>query len=234
MRKPAVLIVDDQSNWRNLFKDLLEDEFEVTLASSFAAAAEALLNSQENPFHVAIIDIRLDDKKSIDEQGLKLAAQLKRVSKHTNIVIVTGYPTIRTVKEAWQGLTAFDYIEKWPESGEPLNHEQFLTVVREAANDSQQRTKSRCDRGKLCDILDDNSTDRDVRKFQQALRRIHDCPEFRNFDALRGPTKWDRIDHLLETWETLDELCRACEIYKTEIRPNNDRLTQALQAICSR
>ena len=156
------------------------------------------------------------------------------MSRYTNTIIVTGYPTLRTMREAFRELTVFDYVEKFPESGTPFDTKKFCNIVKEAANNAQKRRSTlECDRGKICDIIDNNSTVREIRKFQQSLRRIHDCPEFHNFDALRGPAKWDKIDHLLEIWETTDTLCRACEIYRNEIRPNNDRLEQELRGICS-
>lgn len=232
--KLRVLIVDDHSNWRDLFKDLLVDEYEATPAGSYSEAVEALLDNQEHPFHVAILDIRLDDTKPANEQGLKLADQLKKMTRYTNTIIVTGYPTVHTMREAFQELTVFDYVEKYPESGGPFDRKRFRDVVDRAARDARTRRSTlKCDRGRICDIIDDNSTEREIRRFQQSLRRIHDHTEFHNFDALRGPAKWDRIDHLLEIWETLDELCRACDIYKTEIRRNNRKLEQEFQAICS-
>lgn len=97
---------------------------------------------------------------------------------------------------------------------------------------SQSSPATRCDRGKLCDIIDERSTDQDVRKFQQAMRSRYDRSEFRSYEGLRGSTKWDKIDHLLEIWETLGNLCEACRIYGTEIRPKDEELTHKLQSIC--
>jgi len=53
----------------------------------------------------------------------------------TNFIIVTGYPTIRTVRKALQQLSAFDYIEKYPE-GSNFDRARFRRVVRNAANEA--------------------------------------------------------------------------------------------------
>ncbi|MEO0249780.1 MAG: response regulator [candidate division WOR-3 bacterium] len=128
-KRPAVLIVDDQPNWRNLFADLLADEYEITTVGSYEEGRQAL--KREPPFHVAVVDIRLDDKKQANEDGLRLVAGLDR---YTSPIVVTGYPTVRTVREALQQLGAFAYIEKYPESGEPFDRAGFRRVVRGAAN----------------------------------------------------------------------------------------------------
>lgn len=234
LTKPHVLIVDDQPNWRILFEELLAEEYNVTSVESYEAAAVALMSSHDNPFHVAIVDIRLDDADKKNEKGMEIAHWLTKNFEITNVIIVTGYPTLKTIKRAWKVLGVFDYAEKYPEDGSQFERNRFRDIVDRAARDAHRRRFSlKCDRGKICSIIDDNSTEREIRSFQQALRRMHNCPEFASFDALRGPAKWDKIDHLLEIWETHDELCIACQIFRTEIRPGNEKLELEFQAICS-
>lgn len=91
------------------------------------------------------------------------------------------------------------------------------------------------DRGKLCDILDDHSTDIDVRKLQSAMRsRYPNERGFRSYEGLRGPTKWHRIDHLLEILEThTSHVCAAIVDAMTEIRPEDQGLRNELNSVCS-
>jgi len=132
-KRPAVLIVDDQPNWRELFSDLLEDRYDVTSVGSYEEALKVL--EQKPLFHVVIADIRLDDKEQANEDGLRLIEEFKEQGElGTNFIIVTGYPTIRTVRKALQQLSVFDYIEKYPEDGKPFNSARFRRVVRNAAN----------------------------------------------------------------------------------------------------
>ena len=127
MTQERVLIVDDQPNWLSLFSDLLEDEYDVTSMGSYNEAVKVL--ERDPPFRVAVVDIRLDDKDRLNEDGLRLLEHLKGVTS----IVVTGYPTVRTQKKAWN-LGAFDYIEKYPEDGKGFNAENFRQVVRNAVN----------------------------------------------------------------------------------------------------
>jgi len=131
----TVLIVDDQSNWRDLLADLLADEYEVTCVGSYGEGLKAL--DQDPPFHVAVVDIRMNDKDQANEDGLLLIAKLG--TRYTNSIVVTGYPTVRTVREALHRLDAFDYIEKYPADGKGFDRTSFRKIVSEAANDAVLR-----------------------------------------------------------------------------------------------
>ncbi len=133
--RPAVLIVDDRPNWRALFSDLLEDRYDVTSVGSYEEALKAL--ERESPFRVAVVDIRLDDKDVLNEDGLRLLEELREQGRPgTNFIIVTGYSTIRTVEKALRQIGVFAYIEKYPEDGKPFDYASFRRVVRYAANDA--------------------------------------------------------------------------------------------------
>ena len=129
-KKAAVLIVDDQPNWLSLFSDLLEDEYDVTSASGHKEALAAL--DREPPFHVAVVDIRLDDRDRDNEDGLRLIEEINRKGEPTKTIIVTGYPTFRTSRRAFRDLGALDYIEKYPEDGKSFNVAGFRQAVSRA------------------------------------------------------------------------------------------------------
>jgi DNA-binding NtrC family response regulator len=132
--KRAVLIVDDQDNWRTFLAEILLDEYQVTTAADYNGALKAL-DYQNPPFHVAVVDIRLDDADVANEQGLNLISVLKARRGLTNSIVLTGYPTVRTVKKALRDLQAFDYFEKVPEDGAGFNLAGFRRSVRRAADD---------------------------------------------------------------------------------------------------
>ncbi len=136
--KRAVLIMDDKENWRNFLADILLDEYAVTVVADYDSALKAL-TYQNPPFHVAIVDIRLDDEDPNDEQGLAFARALKSLEKPINIIMLTGYPTIRTTRRAFRELQVFDYLEKVPEDGGGFNLAGFRRRVREAADDIDTR-----------------------------------------------------------------------------------------------
>jgi DNA-binding NtrC family response regulator len=131
----TVLVVDDQSNWRDVFTSLLEGEYKVVCTESADAALRATLE-QEPPFALAIIDIRLNDQDPTNEEGLQLIAKLKKLSPFTNFVVATGYPTIRTTKKALVDLQAMDYILKYPEDGSVFSLAEFRKTVSRAVESS--------------------------------------------------------------------------------------------------
>ncbi|MBN1483814.1 MAG: response regulator [Chloroflexia bacterium] len=125
----AILVVDDQPNWREVFCTLLEDDYQVTSAGSYREALQAVLE-RKTPFAVAIVDIRLEDQDPQNEEGLALLAKLRELSSPTSVIIVTGYPTIRTTKCALQDLQALDYVLKYPEGGKAFSLADFRRAVR--------------------------------------------------------------------------------------------------------
>ncbi len=136
--KKSVLIVDDQPNWRELFSELLEGEYEVTGVDSYAAALESL-DAKEPPFHLAVVDIRLDDGDSTNEDGLRLVGELIRMSRYTDVIVVTGYSTIRTAMKAIQDLGVSEYLLKYPEDGSAFSHTGFREKVRKAVDNAEKR-----------------------------------------------------------------------------------------------
>ena len=136
-KKYSVLVVDDQENWRELLVELLEDEFDVTSVDSYDAALEKI-RERSVPFHVVVTDMRLVDEESGNEDGLKLAEVLNQRADVTNIIVITGYSTLRTAKRALGILDVFDYLEKRPEDGSPFNATEFQHTVCTAAETAEK------------------------------------------------------------------------------------------------
>lgn len=136
-RKKSVLVVDDDDNWRPLLVTLLCDEFDVEFEAEYDSALWKILN-RTNPYHVVVTDIRyLDDEKE-NEDGLRLVEQLNRLGEYTKSIVITGYPSIDTAKRAIGGLAVFDYLEKYPASGD-FDIAGFQNTVRKAAKEAEER-----------------------------------------------------------------------------------------------
>jgi len=85
-----IMVVDDQENWRELLRILLEKEgFLVTTIESFGECQEAL---QQAIFDVVILDVRLIDQDTFNVEGLALLHEIRAKSPFTKVVILTGYP----------------------------------------------------------------------------------------------------------------------------------------------
>ena len=102
--KRSVIIIDDESNIRNLLSRILSLEgFEV---NTFATAKEGLNSFDRESYDVALIDVKLPD---ID--GIELTRLIREKSPDTEIIVMTAYATIKDGVEAIRR-GAMDYIEK--------------------------------------------------------------------------------------------------------------------------
>jgi ActR/RegA family two-component response regulator len=136
IKKRKILIVEDYPNWRDFMVQLLEDEFDVTKAENYEEAINIIQN-QVLPFHVIVADIRLRDNDQDNKDGLRLVEEVNRISRFTKAIVITGYPSVDTTKEAIRKLRVFEYLEKspWDDSFDPF---LFCKTVREAADNAEK------------------------------------------------------------------------------------------------
>lgn len=115
LRGGKILVVDDLADWRDMIGGLLQDAgYDVQCAED---GDEAMRLLRQNPYHVAVVDIRLDEQDENNKEGLTLAARMKSYFPELAILILTGHADIPAVKYALQprddGLSiAFDFLEK--------------------------------------------------------------------------------------------------------------------------
>jgi CheY-like chemotaxis protein len=100
MKKGRVLVVDDLPDWRITLSGLLEDKgFYVKSASTLS---EALHYLEEEHFHVAVLDVRLDETNEDNRDGLWLMHRIKKRAPSTAVIVLTGYSDVDMVIEALQ------------------------------------------------------------------------------------------------------------------------------------
>jgi len=133
----SILIVEDLRNWQEVFSSILKDEYDVQVAGSYDQAIH-LLQDSKSSFELIITDIRLDDIAVTDEGGLRLLEEVSKWREYISTIVVTGYPTIETLRKALQDFDAFDYIEKYPSDGE-FNIVHFRDTVSKAIDNTQKR-----------------------------------------------------------------------------------------------
>src|SRR2546421_9763183 len=83
MSKPMLLIVDDEKPTRDGLRAALEDRYEVYVAEDGATALELL---ERDHFDVLLTDFRLPN-----EDGMKLIARAKSLSKPPICILMTAY-----------------------------------------------------------------------------------------------------------------------------------------------
>ena len=116
--KANILIVDDAEVVRlSYIRSLAEANFNVEAARD---GKEALSIMELQSFDVVFLDLRMPGP-----DGISVLREMKRMWPESEVVIITGFPTIKTAKEAVQ-LGAYDYLVK------PVNPHDVI----KAANDA--------------------------------------------------------------------------------------------------
>jgi len=102
-----VLVVDDATDWRDLFQaDLMRQNYKVDTAADYREAMEKLAR---NPVDLVIVDLRLDLADEDNRDGLQLLVELHKRS--INALVITGYGTAES-KERARSYEAITFIEK--------------------------------------------------------------------------------------------------------------------------
>jgi response regulator RpfG family c-di-GMP phosphodiesterase len=102
-QKPKLLIVDDNRGFSESIRLILRDEYEIqTVYDGF----EALERTRSNMFDLILLDLRLPGMS-----GLETLRRIKVISPSSEVVIITAYGEVKTIKDAIR-LGAVDYLEK--------------------------------------------------------------------------------------------------------------------------
>ena len=104
MEKGRILVLDDDPVVTLSCKRILGAEgYSI---STVEKGEEALNKLAKEDFDLFISDVRLPDIS-----GIEVLREAKVIKPKTDVVIITGYPTLEDAKEA-TNLGAFEYIEK--------------------------------------------------------------------------------------------------------------------------
>ena len=120
---PRILIVDDEQ--------VVRRSYEATLhgvncdADSAENGAEALSAMQREPYDVVLLDLRMPGI-----EGMSVLRTMKHNWPESEVVIITGYPTVESAKEAVR-LGACDYLSK------PLGPDEIIGAARGAITRKQ-------------------------------------------------------------------------------------------------
>lgn len=135
--RKSVLIIDDETAWLQMYKDILDDEFFLVSASN-EEDAQQKIDAQDPPFHVVVTDVRLKDWDEENRGGLDLIYKLRSEYKYTNAVVITGYDTKDTEFQVKELLQA-EYMLKAGDDSDSFDYKKFRQRVREAAEDAEQQ-----------------------------------------------------------------------------------------------
>src|SRR5208283_2035471 len=103
------LVVDDDNAIRNMLDAFLKAEgYRVDTAEGVDAALRLI---ESNDYDIMLIDKNMPGTDGNRESGIDLLRHLRSQSVSSEIIMMTGYPTVETAEEAIE-LGAFDYINK--------------------------------------------------------------------------------------------------------------------------
>jgi DNA-binding NtrC family response regulator len=116
--EPQVLVVDDDPLIRQELESLFSAQpFGVECVSS---VPEALLQLNERPFQLALVDVRI-----AGGDGIALTREIRERWPHVDVIMITGYGSIKNAVDAMkQG--AIDYITK------PFEPEELMLATQKA------------------------------------------------------------------------------------------------------
>jgi len=168
-----ILIIDDNSDIRNIINDLIIDAgYKTRLAANYN---QALSEIDKKLPDVAIIDVKLDKG---DNDGLELLTHIKTKNKDIPVIIITGHANIEMAVKALKA-GAFEFIEK------PFNQERLLNFVNRAIENINLKKKNKEFENKLFYSYDLIGNSPNIENIKDQINKIS-LSESRIF--INGPT----------------------------------------------
>jgi PAS domain S-box-containing protein len=144
MKKPHILIVEDDAEMREALSDILSEEgYEVkTTGKGKEALAIAIEEKEKFPFAICLIDLKLPD---ID--GIKVLEEIKHINPGTYAILMTAFASKDTAIEALK-VGAYSYIEK------PVNMDELLHVIKRATESYQLQEEKKQAEDKIRELAE--------------------------------------------------------------------------------
>lgn len=131
-----ILIVEDFADWRELLKGLLRREgYEVAGVATLQEARSCINNTKD--LDLAILDIRLVETDEINEDGMRLLAEIDERQPFTRVIMVTGHGTMESQRKAFREFHAFDFFRK-----EQFDSDEFRQAVHEAVEQAVRQRRA--------------------------------------------------------------------------------------------
>lgn len=121
----TILLVEDDPALRAVLKSVLELQGFKVLETDSKVGAMAILNDDDNPIHVMILDLGLPPKAHTTEEGLDVIRSTTQAMHTTKIIVLTGQDEEKSALDAIRE-GAFDFLSK------PASSEDILASVNRA------------------------------------------------------------------------------------------------------
>jgi len=155
-----ILIVDDNSDIRNILNELIIDAgYKTRVAANYN---QALSEIDKKLPDVAILDVKLDKG---DNDGIELLSHIKTKNKDIPVIIISGHANIEmAVKSLKYG--AFEFIEK------PFDQQRLLNFISRAVENYNLKTQNKEYENKLFSSFDLIGNSKNITNIKDQINKI--------------------------------------------------------------
>ena len=110
LERYGILVIEDDSAWRETLADILtQDGYQVKAVGDRQKAVKQL---QEGIYRLAIVDLKLSLTDSPDVEGMRLLEQISSQQPRVEIIVVTGVPSVQRVIDAFKHYNVYHFFSK--------------------------------------------------------------------------------------------------------------------------
>ena len=161
MKRPLVLVLDDDPHFRELVAKLLQNDYDTRLLADAAELPDALIGSPA----ALLLDICLNPADERDRSGLDILSRLRTEAPHLPVIVVTAYADDKTA-QAIVGRGAAYFLTK-PVNGAALMALLGNAIARAPLERALAVTREEFDRTQEWDMVGDSPAIRAVRKVME-------------------------------------------------------------------
>ncbi len=155
-----ILIVDDNSDIRNILKDLILDAgFKTRVAANYKQALKEIDTKLPD---VAILDVKLDKG---DNDGIELLSYIKAKNKDIPVIMISGHANIEMAISSLKN-GAFEFIEK------PFDQPRLLNFISRAVENIKLRKQNKEYENKLFSSYDLIGNSKNILSIKDQIEKI--------------------------------------------------------------
>ena len=155
-----ILIVDDNSDIRNILNELILDAgYKTRLAANYN---QALTEIDKKVPDIAILDVKLDKG---DNDGIELLSHIKSKNKDVPVIIITGHANIEmAVNSLKHG--AFEFVEK------PFDQNRLLNFIKRAVENLNLKIQNKDYENKLFSSYEVVGNSKNISTIRDQIKKI--------------------------------------------------------------
>ncbi len=155
-----ILIVDDNSDIRNILNELILDAgYKTRVAANYN---QALSEIDKKLPDIAILDVKLDKG---DNDGIELLAHIKSKNKDIPVIVITGHANIEMAVNSLK-LGAFEFVEK------PFDQVRLLNFIKRAVENLNLKSQNKEFESKLFSSYDLIGDSKNIVNIKDQIEKI--------------------------------------------------------------